>query len=109
MMYTPNHYRVASHYGAERLQSIGIKPEHLRMECFEALEQHYPWILRDAYLFNVVKYWWRMGLKGDAADDKGKAYVYARRGLRYHSKWYRRMANPKLYRALKVAKAWGLD
>lgn len=79
----PDHYNQgASDIGKDALIKLGIKPEHMDLECIVAIERHYPWLLREALLFNAVTYLWRVGVKPvDIRVDLGKTEWYLVRWL----------------------------
>ena len=77
----PKHYTSgASEIGRPALELLGFTDEQFKLECLDAL--HFSvknlWILQDAFVFCVVRYLWRAGLKDDALQDLEKAAFYVR-------------------------------
>jgi hypothetical protein len=65
-MNPPNHYLSASAIARPALEKLGITQDG---ECRLVVAAHHQWILRNAYLFNAVKYLWRCEFKGCLQED----------------------------------------
>jgi hypothetical protein len=78
----PPHYQQVSEIGKPILVQLNIGKGLLGLECLDAIEI----LEKDAgwgfCLLNAVKYLWRSGLKGDAAEDLRKARWYLAHWLR---------------------------
>jgi len=74
-VHAPKHYTSgASEIGRPVLKHLWFTEEDFQLECLEALHQdNHKWILRDAFMYSVVRYLWRAGLKDDEKQDLGKA------------------------------------
>jgi hypothetical protein len=75
----PRHYTSgASEIGRPALKHLWFTEDDFQLECLEALHKdNHQWILRDAFVFFVVRYLWRAGLKSDnAKQDLDKALFY---------------------------------
>ena len=86
-MKTPVHYQGASKEGRKYLHALlhkGPRSPAYDTDLFTAAEKHFPWLLRDAYLFNACKYLWRLGHKGDRNADLNKATHYLEQWLGYY-------------------------
>lgn len=76
----PEHYQGASPIGRRiLLKTIAISAFELRGECIEYLEANPRY--SDFHMGNAIKYIWRAGAKGDAAEDLNKAIWYLDRRL----------------------------
>jgi hypothetical protein len=80
-VHAPKHYTSgASEIGRPALELLGFTDEQFELECLDAL--HFSvknlWILQDAFVFCVVRYLWRAGLKDDLRQDLEKALFYIR-------------------------------
>ena len=76
----PKHYTSgASEIGRPALKEIGFTADDFEIECLQALNKDkHRWILKDAFVFSVVRYLWRAGLKDDLRQDLEKALFYIR-------------------------------
>lgn len=72
----PDYYQSCSPIGRPVLGLLGIKNDCYELECVEALQRH-GW-QKNAYLFNVGKYLWRLGQKPESSvvSDLKKALEY---------------------------------
>ena len=78
-VHAPKHYTSgASEIGRPALKHLWFTEDDFQLECLEALHKdNHQWILRDAFVFCVVRYLWRAGLKSDnAKQDLDKALFY---------------------------------
>lgn len=74
----PPHYQACSPIGRQFLiPYMGISDFDLDLECIEFLERNHQYC--NFHLGNAIKYLWRSGIKGDEAEDLGKALWYLRR------------------------------
>jgi hypothetical protein len=77
----PKHYTSgASSIGRPALKVLGFTDYEFEFECLDALHwrDESLWILKDAFVFCVVRYLWRAGLKDNAVQDLEKAGVFVR-------------------------------
>lgn len=75
-METPAHYQKRSTKGERYLLLLDMNESPCDMDVVEYACEYRQILFKDAILFNIVKYLWRLDQKGDGLEDISKAHHY---------------------------------